>query len=1777
MKTKRIFISQAKPSKYKKLFAVLFVIMPLAGTQAQGPVQPEAMQFEPVDVTDVVNLATGDFVYTIPLMEVPGPEGGYPIVLSYHSGIGSNQPATWVGLGWTLNPGAINRTLNGFPDDYNGEVVKTVYESKGKKHHGVSLSGGWGPVGLNLSYNTSSGFGANFLVQASNGNFGVNSSLGTGGASFGIGYQQGPASLEVGISAGDQGITPSISANITNNGMRNPDNVTIGSTGSSISISKNSSNFSAAGVGFSTSGKPGEGYVSGFTIGIPIVFPNGLWFNIGYSQYQWNLYDVSVKNSFGALYQNDVNNERYKSGNYIYPSPDFFMVAAQGLTGTMSINYEEAFVLKDHYENDKQGYIRQDEGQYNFDPNVAPVFRFVGDAGNNFIPDYNNATWGENYNKINATRSTSKKVEPVLDGGTITGFSITDTDGIIYEFKKASYNYFQYSESIISGSPTLTNLNSLNGAFATTWFITAIKGPDYIDRGSSGFDNSDWGYWVEFEYETQANPQIWRAPFDGYQPGSDDNVTHFNLGLRDVSYLKSISTKTHTAVFDSDQVISLNNMSPGFMTNDKINPSTGASNVSGSHTFQFKGDFEWIDDPQNTDDVLKVYHVYADCDDVTGTQNCNYAGYYGSGTFYNLNDMTGPQHSNLTNKTSITVSVPGHLYDACHLISDPNYNGYCYAGTNAEIILNNVIQTGSTSSKVLSHIELYNKSDLLQEIKKISFDYDYHLRPKTNGSTASVLNGADNGSLTLNAIHLKGQNGQAISPPYRFEYANGSNPGSGLNPEFHKYDWDRWGSYRDPGANNSDRGYRKHNTPQDASRANQAASWSLTKITTPTGGEVEIEYESDDYYWVNNDAFDLLHGEEFTNKVTNTASFELTINPGYISTFSEKEALFLLEERTACQRYVEVHIGQNYYDPISDTWQVATSPIYGNEICDDHDKAIVYLIDEILPNNKLSLNGNPLSFKKSDTYYSYNPSQDWEYKDTYSYYWARGFNTYGGGIRVKTITTIDGSNILSTLYKYRVGEFSSGVVATLPGVTGDKHNFVSAPENYLFAFQDNERAYNRPPPGVLYSNVEVMNIDESGKPINGKTVFEFYTAKDFKYTAEVANNVLSIADKSAIYGKPKSHTYFEQVEDQGLILFRPLYKTEFEYAFSNDLNNVANVYFDDNDDWGVISNLSSKPLGAIQQKYVSHNEFTDGNWKTNEVDRITYNVFDVSQTNTKYFYNDNISLAYSSVLTTKARTIGLDMYTGQPLVTVSQSSTDNEVLINKTTPAWWKYPGMADKNMLTQGFENATFKAPFSIDQDANTDGILDVLGYDLENNNQDVIASTITTWDQWGTYNVWRKNDTYEFLPKHNYVPYPTGDLDYSSSNYVSATQAKPWEMTSNIVQYDNYGHVIESVNRDGTYQTVKYDPQNNSLVQAVVSNAKLTEVVYENFEEYPNYNPFTGGGVYDATVTGKSFAVPASPIFGGGYKVGVWVYGYPKVNGVVLPDATVGWKYYQTTVAAGGTVTLSTDDVALFDDLTIIPEYASISYFAYDPITWKVTAMTGPDHRTTFYEYDDAGRLILTRDFEGNIISKNEYGYGNDVMITMNPGVPEPGEAITFTVKNTKDSTPATMANYSWNFGDGAAASGLTTNVTTHTYNEAEAYRVILTTKDNKGNTRRIVEDIKIEPPIGITLYESQSCREFEEGEPVPVILDPPVSVLDILCDITVTTNVTGAVNPVSYRWFRKSNLQDDWESIPFETSNSIILIERAPSTIYLLLRLTDGVGRTEEKSISIDVGVQ
>ncbi len=113
--------------------------------QTTGPTQPEVNSFTPIGASDMVDLYSGDFNYNIPLLVVPGPDGGYPINMAYSSNVTPGDVPTWVGLSFNLNAGAIVRNKRGIPDDFRGDgntpdlLDKTIY-IKPKKNIAITLA-----------------------------------------------------------------------------------------------------------------------------------------------------------------------------------------------------------------------------------------------------------------------------------------------------------------------------------------------------------------------------------------------------------------------------------------------------------------------------------------------------------------------------------------------------------------------------------------------------------------------------------------------------------------------------------------------------------------------------------------------------------------------------------------------------------------------------------------------------------------------------------------------------------------------------------------------------------------------------------------------------------------------------------------------------------------------------------------------------------------------------------------------------------------------------------------------------------------------------------------------------------------------------------------------------------------------------------------------------------------------------------------------------------------------------------------------------------------------------------------------------------------------------------------------------------------------------------------------------------------------------------------------------------------------------------------------------
>ena len=116
-----------------------------------GPGQSESSGFSLNSTDGLVDKFTGDFAYSLPVMDVEG----FPIVLAYNSNVNMNSEASWVGLGWDLNVGAVTREMRGIPDDFNGTDQVSKTESQFNEELDGNKLGGY----LSLSYGFGTGGG----------------------------------------------------------------------------------------------------------------------------------------------------------------------------------------------------------------------------------------------------------------------------------------------------------------------------------------------------------------------------------------------------------------------------------------------------------------------------------------------------------------------------------------------------------------------------------------------------------------------------------------------------------------------------------------------------------------------------------------------------------------------------------------------------------------------------------------------------------------------------------------------------------------------------------------------------------------------------------------------------------------------------------------------------------------------------------------------------------------------------------------------------------------------------------------------------------------------------------------------------------------------------------------------------------------------------------------------------------------------------------------------------------------------------------------------------------------------------------------------------------------------------------------------------------------------------------------------------------------------------------------------------------------------------------
>lgn len=256
-----------------------------------GPGQPETSSFKPVGSDNMVSPFTGDFSYNIPLLDV----GGYPVNMFYNSGITMDQEASWVGLGWNINPGAVNRNMRGLPDDFDGSDIIT-------KRQSVRPDKTWGVSG---------GFGvkfAGFPVVAT----GIDVSL---GLSF---------NNKLGVAA-DAGIHPALSLS-SKGADEQTSGLSYGATvGAALNLNSRNGASLTPSINFSTTAHDKE-YGTTSSIGANYTYSSrlglaGMHLNAGLSKSERNAYETHNSKNEATQHSVSGNNGTLNSGiSFVYPT-----------------------------------------------------------------------------------------------------------------------------------------------------------------------------------------------------------------------------------------------------------------------------------------------------------------------------------------------------------------------------------------------------------------------------------------------------------------------------------------------------------------------------------------------------------------------------------------------------------------------------------------------------------------------------------------------------------------------------------------------------------------------------------------------------------------------------------------------------------------------------------------------------------------------------------------------------------------------------------------------------------------------------------------------------------------------------------------------------------------------------------------------------------------------------------------------------------------------------------------------------------------------------------------------------------------------------------------------------------------------------------------------------------------------------------------------------------------------------------------------------------------
>lgn len=909
---------------FSKVLLIIFIVSGLTPIQSafaltSGPSQPEADSFQQVDVSNMVDPFTGSFSYNIPLLDV----GGYPINLSYASDITMDQEATWAGLGWNVNVGAITRGLRGLPDDFWGDTITRNYNVKPNQTWGVNVGFGiegfgleidkFAPMlrfGTDISYNNYSGFNIGTSITPSisaGGRAKINASLGLSASS------QGGMSISPNVSfsasnkkEAETNVSGSLGFGLSMNSRTGLSNLTLNT---SLSTSKS---VTKAGK---TKGRTEYNHTESYG-----GLSSGASISLATSSYTPQI-DIPMR----TLSMNFSG----KLG-----------LAAWGVDGDVSIAgyYSEQRLKAKKFMNPAYGYIYSEKGNRNphalFDFNrekdgsisiespSLPVTAFTYDVfdiqaqgiGGSFRGFRNDV--GHVYDKLTSNTSFDGNAGFEVSGSNLVdvGFSVSmnyanassndwsssnwpnplmqfQNKGInnLYE----NVNFKLAGEQNIDSDPSFYNktlrnnpakfiLDNSTSDVALTNRITSSAGGETIDKNIKRTHRQNRTTLIsyltvgEIKQSNPARAQM-LSPY-----AKDHHIGEITIttaeGTRYVFGLAAYNYEKREITF----AVGANKRGNGGLSPNPQNLVQYATqqNSVGNN----KGIDNYYDEtitPPYAHTWYLTEVLSADYVDVTG--NGVSEDDLGSYTKFTYGTWDGNLNKYVPNVPSYKWRTPtsktGFMADYNQgLISDPTDDkanvvygekevwyvntiesktqvakfylsnrddGYGVSGINGAVSTN---ASGALKKidkiSLFSKEEYYNNSTSAVPIKTAHFGYDYSLCKNVPNNKNTTNN---TGKLTLKRVYFSYQkSNRARFSPYVFNYNESI---SAHNPDYDTQKYDRWGFYKTPevGLKNSDYPYTDQDqTTQDVN----CAVWSLKSVQLPSGGIINISYESDDYGYV---------------------------------------------------------------------------------------------------------------------------------------------------------------------------------------------------------------------------------------------------------------------------------------------------------------------------------------------------------------------------------------------------------------------------------------------------------------------------------------------------------------------------------------------------------------------------------------------------------------------------------------------------------------------------------------------------------------------------------------------------------------------------------------------------------------------------------------------------------------------------------------------------------------------------------------------------------------